>query len=183
LPTSGWGIDFRGSVGQKKIIKNPAFSDDIYKNVDLASIQFRVTGAIQKFWRVYKNILLKTQVSGGYLEADNLFQSDLFRIGGLKSLRGFTENQFFTSKYGIANFEFRAMFSQMTYFMLFYDQSALIDDFDKNMMVQYPFGTGAGFSFSTQAGIFNFVFAMGKSNVQPFGFEYSKIHFGYISRF
>jgi len=183
LPTSGWGIDVRGSVGQKKIIKNPAFSDDIYKNVDLASIQFRVTGAIQKFWRVYKNILLKTQVTGGYLEADNLFQSDLFRIGGLKSLRGFTENQFFTSRYGIANFEFRAMFSQMTYFMLFYDQSALIDDFDKNMMVQYPFGTGAGFSFSTQAGIFNFVFAMGKSNDQPFGFEYSKIHFGYISRF
>ena len=75
------------------------------------------------------------------------------------------------------------MISQMTYFMLFFDQSGLMDNIAEDMTTQYPFGAGAGFSFSTQAGVFNFVFALGKSNDQIFGLEQSKIHFGYISRF
>jgi len=183
LPTSGWGFDIIGSAGQKKIIENPAFNDDIYKGIDLESFQLRIAGSIDKYWGIYKNMLLRTRLTGGYLEGDNLFQSDLFRIGGLQSLRGFVENQFFASSYGIANVEFRAMFSELTYFMLFYDQAVLREGVSGESVVDYPFGTGAGFSFSTMAGIFNFVFAMGKSNTQEFGFEFSKIHFGYISRF
>jgi outer membrane protein assembly factor BamA len=183
LPTRGWAFDFNGSVGQKKIIRNPTLDDVVYQNVDLNSIQLRVSSSIEKFWRIYKNILLRTRLSGGYLSGDNLFRGDLFRIGGLRSLRGFVENQFYASAYGIANIEFRAMISQMTYFMLFFDQSGLTDDLAEGMATQYPFGSGAGFSFSTQAGVFNFVFAMGKSNDQVFGLEQTKIHFGYISRF
>lgn len=98
-------------------------------------------------------------------------------------MRGFVENQFYTSTFGIANLELRAMFSQETYFLVFFDQSALIDELQLSQEVEFPFGTGAGFSFSTSAGIFNFVFALGKSSSQPFSMEYSKIHFGYISRF
>ena len=183
LPTSGWGFDLNGSVGQKKIIKNPSFDDVVYQDVDVSSLQFRVTGAVEKFWKIYKSILLRTRLSGGYLEGDNLFRGDLFRVGGLRSLRGFTENQFYASVFGIANIELRAMISQMTYFLLFYDQAGLTDNIAEGMTTQYPFGSGAGFSFSTQAGVFNFVFAMGKSSDQVFGFEQSKIHFGYISRF
>ena len=183
FPTQGWGILLNGSVGQKKIIKNPILSEDIYNSIELNTIQFKLVGEFEKFWSIYKNILFRTKISGGYLNGDNLFQSDLFRVGGLRSIRGFGENQFYTSGFGIANMEFRAMFSHETYFMIFFDQAAITDDFDPESDVQYPFGTGAGFSFSTNAGIFNFVFAMGKSNDQPFGINYSKIHFGYISRF
>jgi translocation and assembly module TamA len=170
-----------GSVGQKKIIENPLLNEDIYTDVELNTIQFKISGELEKFWSIYRSILLRTKLSGGYLNGDNLFESDLFRVGGLNSLRGFTENQFYTSGYGIANFEFRAMMAQDTYFMVFFDQAVIKDDFGSD--IQFPFGTGAGFSFSTNAGIFNFVFAMGKSNDQPFGINYSKIHFGYISRF
>lgn len=183
LPTRGWAAFLDGSIGQKKIIKNPVFNDDVYKDVSANSIQYKLTGEVDKFWGIYKNILLRSRLRGGFLDGDNLFQSDLFRIGGLRSLRGFVENQFFTSSYGLVNLELRAMFSKETYFMLFFDQSALADELDVQKEIQFPFGAGAGFSFSTNAGIFNFVVAMGKSINQPFGFEYSKIHFGYISRF
>ena len=183
LPSQGWGMLLTGSVGQKKIIENQSLSSDIYDDIELNSIQFRLAGEAEKFWSVYKNIIFRTKVSGGYLNGDNLFQSDLFRIGGLRTLRGFTENQFYASAFGIANLEFRAMFSQDTYFMIFFDQSALSEDNDATNEIQFPFGAGTGFSFSTDAGVFNFVFAMGKSKNQPFGINYSKIHFGYISRF
>lgn len=183
LPTKGWGLIFNGSAGQKKIKTNPSLNEDLYKEIELNSIQFKLHGELENFWTVYNNILLRTKVTGGYLKGDNLFESDLYRIGGLGSLRGFSENQFYTSGFGVANFEIRAMFTQETYFMLFFDQAVIRDDFDLMQDIQYPFGTGGGFSFSTDAGVFNFVIAMGKSSDQPFGINYSKIHFGYISRF
>ena len=182
-PTAGWGILLNGLVGQKKIIKNPTLDDDVYNDVKLNSNQFKFTGELEKFWSIYRNILFRTKASGGYLYGDNLFQSDLFRIGGLRSLRGFNENQFYTSGFGLANLEFRAMFSKETYFLIFFDQAVIYNDFENESEIQFPFGTGAGFSFNTNAGIFNFVFALGKSSEQEFGINYSKIHFGYLSRF
>ncbi len=182
-PTAGGALFFTGSVGQKKIIKNPVINEDVYSNIELKAIQIKIEATAEKFWKIYRNIFLRTKISGGYLDGDNLFQSDLFRVGGLKSLRGFAENQFYTSGFGIANLELRALISQETYFMLFFDQAAMSKDFEVKNDTQFPFGLGAGFSFSTNSGIFNFVFAMGKSENQPFGIDYSKIHFGYISRF
>ena len=183
FPAQGWGANLAGSIGQKKITKNPALNQDIYTGIQLKTIQLRLEGEIEKFWTLYKNIVLRTKFSGGYLNGENLFQSDVFRVGGLRSLRGFTENQFFTPTYGVTNIEVRTMFSEGTYFLFFYDQGVLSDFNDVSGQIQYPFGTGVGFSFSTTSGIFNFALAMGKSVNQPFGFNYSKIHFGFISRF
>jgi outer membrane translocation and assembly module TamA len=181
MPTNGWGIVIDGVVGQKKIIKNPVINDDLYNDVPLSSFQSRVSGAIEKYWPLYKYIILRTNLTGGYLEGKNLFVGDLFRLGGLKTIRGFTEKSFYASGYGIGNLEVRAHLSRETYFLIFFDQAVVSNELAQS--TDYPFGTGAGFSFNTNAGIFNFVFAMGKSSNQPFDFNYSKIHFGYISRF
>lgn len=184
IPTRGWQLSFNGSIGQKKILQNSALDEGIYNDLKLNTMQYKFTGEIEKIWPIYKNFLFRTRVFGGYLGGDNLFQSDLFRIGGLQTLRGFVENQFYTSSYGIGNLELRVVFSGETYFMIFYDQGVLTDDFGpQDILQQYPLGTGAGFSFSTNSGIFNIIFAMGKSNNQPFEIDYSKIHFGYTSRF
>ena len=50
----------------------------------------------------------------------NLFTNDLFRLGGLNSLRGFNENFFFVSQYVLGNFEFRIQGSRETYFFGFF---------------------------------------------------------------
>lgn len=181
MPTKGWGIVVDGVVGQKKIIKNPSLNDDLYNDVPLNSFQSRVSGSIEKYWTLYRNIILRTNLTGGYLDGKNLFAGDLFRLGGLSTIRGFAEKSFYASGYAIGNMEVRAHISRETYFLVFYDQAVVSNELSQH--TEYPFGTGAGFSFNTTAGIFNFVFAMGKSSNQPFDFNYSKIHFGYISRF
>ena len=183
LPTSGWAINIIGSIGQKKIIENPGISNEIYKGVNLKSLQVRISAEVDKYWNIKKSLLLRTRLQGGYLDGKNLFRSDLFRVGGLRSLRGFVENHFYSQSYGIGNFEFRSMFSSDTYFFAFFDQAVVKENTANQEKFEYPFGTGLGFSFSTNAGVFNFVFAMGKSENQPFGLEYSKIHFGYIGLF
>lgn len=181
MPTRGWGVALTGVVGKKKIIKNPVINDDLYFEVPLNTIQSRVGGHLEKYWLLSKLFILRTHLEGGYLKGDNLFTGDLFRLGGLKTIRGFTERSFFASGYGIFNLEARAHLSRETYFLIFFDQAVVSNELAQS--TEFPFGTGAGFSFKTNAGIFNFVLAMGKSTNQPFDFNYSKIHFGYISRF
>jgi outer membrane protein assembly factor BamA len=181
-PSSGWAFELSGSAGQKKIIKNPVVADDVYSGVTLNTLQIKFDGFMDKYWNLYKFLKLRTRLFGGHLNGKQLFPGDLYRIGGLNTLRGFTEKSFFASSFAIANLELRAYLSQDTFFMIFFDQGGIQDQTtDDNF--QYPFGTGAGFSFNTDAGVFSFALALGKSNNQPFAFNYSKIHFGYISRF
>jgi outer membrane protein assembly factor BamA len=182
-PSKGWAFEFSGSAGQKKIMKNPAIDKAIYNGLELNSLQMKFGGAIDKYWNLYRFLKLRTRLIGGYLDGKQLFPGDLFRIGGLNTLRGFTEKSFYASSFAVANMEMRAYLSQDTYFMIFYDQGAIKDETKAISNYQYPLGAGAGFSFTTDAGVFSFALAMGKSINQPFAFSYSKIHFGYISRF
>jgi outer membrane translocation and assembly module TamA len=181
LPIRGWGVEIEGAVGQKKIIKNPIIDDDLYNDIELNTLQLRFTGSLEKYWHLHKYLVLRTRLTGGYLDGENLYPGDLFRLGGMKTIRGFTEKSFYASAYGIMNMELRVHLSEQTYFMVFFDQAGMSN---KNTRItDFPFGAGAGFSFNTDAGIFNFVFGLGRSENQPFDFNYSKIHFGYISRF
>jgi translocation and assembly module TamA len=181
-PSGGWAFKLSGSAGQKKLIKNPLVDDEIYNGVALNSLQVKFEGFLDKYWNLYKFLKLRTRLIGGHLSGKQLFPGDLYRIGGLNTLRGFTEKSFYASSFAIANLELRAYLSQDTFFMIFYDQGGFQDQTtDRNF--QYPLGTGAGLSFNTDAGAFSLALALGKSVNQPFAFNYSKIHFGYISRF
>jgi len=181
-PSVGYLLNLKGTAGQKKIMKNPVLADSLYDDILLSSIQIKIDGRLDKYWPLYKFLILRTQFSGGFINGNNLFPGDLYRIGGLKSLRGFTEKSIFASSFGLMNLELRAYLSSDTYFMIFFDQS-YIKGTESEHKAQYPFGTGMGLSFNTNSGIFNFALALGKSENQPLAFNYAKIHFGYVARF
>lgn len=182
-PRSGWGLSVAASAGQKKIIKNAAIDEAVYAGIDLNSIQYKLDAEVDKYWKISRVLGGRTRWLAGYLLNDNLFESDLYRIGGLRSLRGFAEKEIFASAFAILNLELRAYLSSDTYFLVFFDQSAYTNQLIEDDAMNYPFGSGLGFTFNTNAGTFNFVFAMGKSSTQPFAVNNSKIHFGYIARF
>lgn len=182
VPTRGLLLRVKALAGQKKIMKNAAFDDRLYEGMDLNTAQYKLEADLDQYFRLWKNILLRFRVRGGYLGGSELFINDLFRLGGLNSIRGFNENFFYASEYAVGNLEMRSVFSGNTYFMVFYDQGYIGNDIQANGP-DFPLGFGAGFSFETRAGIFNIVFAMGKSQNQDLGFNYSKIHFGYIGQF
>jgi outer membrane protein assembly factor BamA len=182
-PRSGWGLRVAASAGQKKIIKNPAIDEEVYAGIDLNSIQYKLDAEIDKYWKISPILGSRTRWLAGYLSSDNLFESDLYRIGGLRSLRGFAEKEIFASAFTILNLELRAYLSSDTYFLVFFDQAVYTSQLVKDDEINYPFGSGLGLTFDTNAGTLNFVFAMGKSSTQPFAVNNSKIHFGYIARF
>jgi hemolysin activation/secretion protein len=113
---------------------------------------------------------------------ENLFLNDLFRLGGLKSIRGFNENFFYARSYVYINIEQRLFFDQSSFLMIFVDGGTLENPYFAKT-IDYPVSFGAGLNLETGSGIFRFIYGVGKSNLQPLEFSYSRIHFGYLARF
>ncbi|MDN5204016.1 BamA/TamA family outer membrane protein [Fulvivirgaceae bacterium BMA10] len=181
-PLRGFRGLIEADVGNKKIKRNANINSSLYDGVELTSIQLVSSFALENYARLSQRLVLRSKISGGKIFNDRLFLNDLFRIGGLKSLRGFNENFFFASDYLIANVELRLLLDRASYLLIFYDQAHLRKRLDNIIDKDNPYGLGVGLNFSTNAGIFSFIYALGNSRQQAFGFDSSKIHFGYISR-
>jgi outer membrane protein assembly factor BamA len=122
------------------------------------------------------------------LKAEGLFNStlvtnELYRIGGVNSIRGFNEQSIFASQYAFSQVEYRLFLERLTYFFLFADVG-----FSRNEVPEIPtenflIGTGLGFSFYTKGGIFSLAIGVGKQNENPFNLSEAKVHIGYVNRF
>ncbi len=182
-PRQGTRIIAKMRWGQKIILKNPFWADSLYKNVPLNSLQTSANLRLEHYTSVQNHTFMGRFI-GGYLDNNFLTLNDLFRVGGLQSLRGFNENTFFTSNYGIFTAEYRAYFGEDdSYFVVFYDQSILQTQTFNTQNIDYPFGIGVGLSFATRGGTFTLAYALGKSKDQDFGLSRAKIHLGIVSNF
>ena len=117
-----------------------------------------------------------------FYTSPTIFENELFRFGGLNTLRGFNEEQLFASTKGQLTFEYRFLLDENSNVFLFYDQC-----FYENTSVSYkndhPLGFGGGISFGSKIGIFSITYALGREQGNPIDFRSSKIHFGYTAYF
>ncbi|MEJ7666173.1 MAG: BamA/TamA family outer membrane protein [Hymenobacter sp.] len=132
----------------------------------LRSTQYSFGGRAERYWALGRQSVLLVRLRGEGLFNPRLFLNDLFRLGGLNSLRGFNENQFYTNAYGVATVELRQFTGPEGYVFLFADQ-ALLRAYQSTNLQTYaldqPTGLGAGLSFRTAAGLFQFVYSVGRS--------------------
>ncbi len=184
-PRRGWLYSVLGYVGNKTIHPNPDFNPSYYEGTKLKSVQFNLEGVLEKYTKLGKGSVLVSKISMGKIFNDrrNIFFNDLYRIGGLKSLRGFNQNNFYASAYSVATLEYRFFTDETSYLLLFYDQGYLVNELSTVSKEDYPLGFGAGVSFTTPAGVFNFVYALGNSRDQKVSVNLSKISFGITSHF
>ncbi|MDX2304066.1 MAG: hypothetical protein NW226_14765 [Microscillaceae bacterium] len=182
-PSKGIRVDLSLNIGTKNIIPNPFVADSLYEGITLKTTQVLLEGSFEKYFPIGRRFVILTKIRAARIFNKNLFLNELYRLGGIKSLRGHNENSFFASTFTLATLESRWFIDKESYFFLFYDQGFLQRDLIGDIQVDYPLGVGLGVSFSIKAGIFNLVYALGKSNTQEFNFGRSKVHFGLISRF
>ncbi len=183
FPTRGLVFEVDGSVGNKKIKRNAKLPQELYEEISSRSLQLSINAEFSNYIPVKKRIVLLSRLKGGIIDNEQLFLNDLFRIGGLHSLRGFNENFFFASQFLTATGEVRMMLDQQSFLLLFADQGILKYNLTGKSIIDHPTGIGLGLNLALEGGIFNFVYALGGSNSQSMNFQSSKIHFGYISRF
>lgn len=182
FPRRGFLITSEFALGNKRILENTGFPPEVYENLDLNSPQYLGKLEVEKhvYFRPTWGMWLKG--SGGFTQNQNLLLNDLFRLGGLKSIRGFNENYFFAKSYGYMNMEQRLFFGENSFLMVFADFGIVENPYFASS-IDKPISFGAGINLDTGSGVFRFIYGVGKSNLQPLQFSYSRIHFGYVARF
>ncbi len=185
-PRKGFTVLMNASVGTKDIKKNAKVNPIAYDNIEhLSSTIYNgdFEGAI--FLPLFSRNTIKIRSQDAFLYGPTIFQNELLRIGGLKSLRGFDEESIYASAYSIFTIEYRFILEQNSYLYLFGDQ-AYYENHSANLkLVEHdtPYGFGAGISFQTKAGIFSISYALGSQQNNKIELKSGKIHFGIVNYF
>lgn len=181
-PRRGSLSEMELGVGNKRLIQNTGLPTSLYQDIELNTLQYYLTLSLEKHIYLKRKWGSLLRVRAGELANENLLLNDLYRLGGLRSIRGFNENFFFANRYVYATFEPRFYLDNNSYFLVFTDMGIIQNKVGQGD-TEWPFSFGGGISLDTDGGVFNFVYALGKSNSQRIGFNFSKIHFGYTGRF
>ncbi|NEN23487.1 BamA/TamA family outer membrane protein [Cryomorpha ignava] len=182
-PTKGFFVETSVAAGQKTILKNPEVDDSEYDDLNLKSDIYNAKLNTGKYIPIGNRSTFLLRVRGAYLLNENMFRNEIYRIGGLKTLRGFNEQSIFASAYAVGTLEYRFILEENSNVFAFFDQGIYEDRSTDNTISDTPFGFGAGINFETNAGIFSLTYALGKQFNNPIEIRSGKIHFGFISFF
>lgn len=175
-------LKFELGAGNKKILQNTGIPDEVYSEIDLNTPQYQFMGSYEKHFYFKSTWGMWFKGNGGFIQNENLLLNDLFRLGGLKTIRGFNENFFFARSFGYLSMEQRLFFGENSFLMVFVDAGILENPYFASS-IDRPISFGAGLNLETGSGLFRFIYGVGRSNLQPLEFSYSRIHFGYLARF
>lgn len=182
-PSRGWDIRASLGIGTRKIRRNPSLPESIYEGIDLSGTKVRGWAEIAYYQNLGGRFCMHLATRSGFVQSENLFENELFRLGGIHSLRGAEENSIFASAYGLGTLEARFLFERNSNFFLFFDGGYYENSTAEEFLTDFPFGFGTGLNLSTRAGIFSLVYAVGKQFDNPLNIGNAKIHFGYLNRF
>jgi outer membrane protein assembly factor BamA len=165
-------VQFR--LGDRHLIESTDLNDS-------RSLTWSVKG--DQVWTspIAKKGLVYVRSNAGWLSNDNrILRNEQFRLGGMSSLRGFVDNQFFAAKYYYNNFEYRLYLEDKSFIRGFVDVGVVNEQREGNSFLT---SFGIGLSVQVKSGVFNLIFANGQERVNSSLNFNNLIHFGYSSTF
>lgn len=140
---------------------------------------FEISG--RQIFKFSKRQFIYAGLSAAYLDSEDYFSNEIYRFGGINTIRGFVENRFFANLYGTIQTEYRYILGSNLYVHSvldygFYENE--IDSINENL-----YSLGFGFGLETKAGVLRLIFANGGSNSQNIEFGNTQIHLKFISVF
>ncbi|WP_299519333.1 POTRA domain-containing protein [Winogradskyella sp.] len=121
------------------------------------------------------------RLNGAILTSDDYLDNELFRFGGINSIRGFEENSLVANLFGVINTEYRYRLSNSIYV-----HSVLDAAYFENQITDAKeklFGFGFGLGLLTNAGLFRLNYSSGKSENRQFRLSDSKVHVSLTATF
>ena len=128
---------------------------------------------------------LRSAAGLGFLSSGGLNLADQFRMGGLRSLRGFNENQFFTRSHLFLSLQPQWLLDPGFLLGLFCEGMGFQSNLSGPLFYHVRAAMGFGISAEFEAGnnLVQVSVANGLMEGLYPGFSTSKIHFGYVARF
>ncbi len=177
-PTSGVFYRTTYQVGQKKILTRGTGdgSDQRY------TVQ-RIGVDVEAFFEIFSKQVFAVGLHGRELRSGQIEVSDLFRLGGTNTLRGYREDQFLGSRLLWSNTEYRFSLARRSYIYGFFDAGYYLKPEDEIRNVEevsaVKTGFGIGVRIETALGIIGVSYALGQGDT----FSQGKIHFGLVNDF
>jgi outer membrane protein assembly factor BamA len=182
-PRRGIKLLVKSGIGTRKINLNSLIDNEESDVYPSKSLQINAYVDFDGFIPLFRQSTLNIGATSAYLNATSLFENELYRIGGVSSLRGFDEESIFASSFSIINLEYRYLLEQNSFLFLF-TNAAWYENYAVNRSISdTPYGFGTGISFETKAGIFTVSYALGSQFGQTPQVRSAKIHFGISSLF
>ncbi len=182
-PRKGFSLDVNAAAGIREIDKNARINEEAYDSLDLKTTQYKSEGQLEVYFPLFNRAVVNFGLAGGWLYTERIFSNELYRFGGLRSLRGFDEASLLASAFVIGKLEYRFILEQNSYLLLFYNRAWYEDQSREKLLTDTPFGFGAGITFDTKLGIFSFTYALGSQQGNPIEFRAAKVHFGLVNYF
>ncbi len=182
-PRKGYAAEISMSAGNRIVEINNALPEALYDSVDLKSLQ--INGEINSsvYLPLAKRWVVACQLKGGWTAGEGLFENELYRIGGIGTIRGFDEESIRAESYAISTAEFRFLLDRNSNVKVFFDQGWYERGSGQNYIRDTPYGFGAGISFESKLGIFSIDYALGSEQGNPILFKSAKVHFGVANYF
>lgn len=179
-PTGGYLFLTSYSFSRKKINGPEQFlTDAIERNINLQ----RATVDFHLFYEFFQSQVAAVGLHWRELQGSFFEVSDLYRLGGTNTLRGYRENQFIGARIAWTNIEYRLLMARRSYVFLFFDAGYyLINEDEKRSIPKseaLKIGYGLGLNLETAIGVITVSFALAKGE----SFSEGKIHFGLVNEF
>jgi len=176
-PRKGIGGFIKLSVGNIKTKTDPTNENPVPD-----PLQYQGVADVRYFIPIFRKQTIGLFFKGGGILNSVIYDNEMFRLGGLNSIRGFNEDAIFANQYAIFSFEYRYLYEKNANLSVFFD-GAYVQNINSLNINSYPIGFGIGASIETKAGNFKLDYAMGKYPDEKIKLSDAKVHFGYVNTF
>ncbi len=132
-------------------------------------------------WNLNAKNNIYVRSSNAILLSDNYLTNELYRIGGVNSIRGFNEESILSTSHTIFNIEYRFTTTNTSYVYSITDFAYVANNLEG--LDQKIYSLGLGYAFNTDFGLLNLSYALGKLDEVPFNLDNSRVHLKIISFF
>jgi len=175
------GIKFNNTY--KYVSKSIDASSLANPNIPLENTLQKFEIDFESYFSLWTSHILSLGLHGREMKGSLFEFSDLYSLGGTKSLRGYKEKQFRGNRIFWSNLEYRLHFDQRSFMFAFIDsgyflrrEEPLLDIIKQEA---FKIGYGFGLSLETAIGILKVSYALGEGDSMSNG----KIHFGIANEF
>ena len=185
--TSFYGINYAYQIFNNNVLFPTKFSvfgeflSGKKKNTGNTTNQTKLYLKTIYLWYVSPRSHLYLQNETSTLLSDNILVNELFRIGGVNSIRGFNEESIFASTYSYFNIEYRYNTNTSSYLYSITDVGYI--DNETIQQSSQIYSLGLGYAFTTKLGVLNLSYAIGNFSSRPFDINNSRFHVKIVSFF
>jgi len=177
LSSSGYKFDLSAMAGNRLTYNNSVESKKYY---------FQFDYSFKRKFLLSKKFDMTFYSIGGFMYVDDdlssINQNEVYRVGGVKNLRGYNDDEFYTPLFSTLSIEPGFIVGEDFRLFSFFDLG-LLADISCESLTDPKYGSGLGFQWFMNRGIVKMSYSLGWYKDNPISFQRAKVNVSYVALF